>query len=395
MRQNTPQAGDHHRRHVFIWKLLLLPMRLLLRIRFNHTAQPADVKGPFLFVCNHCTDWDPMLAGSSFSQQIYFVTSEHILRVRLAGALIRWLQDPIPRQKGGSAADTVMTMLRRLKKGYNVGLFPEGNRSWDGTTGEFLPSIGKLARSSGASLVTYRLEGGYFSSPRWAGASLRRGRMTGHVVRVYRPEELRAMTPDQINAHIREDLWEDAYARQRQDPVPFRGKKLAEHLERLLFMCPRCGGIHTLHSQGDTVSCTQCGLSFQYLPTGFLAGEGLPWDTIRDGNLWQKEQIARLCAQAEDGPIFTDTDMETREVHFSQDTVFLARGDMRLYRDRLELPGVTIPLASLTGIALQGPQDIYFGAGNRSYLVRSDAVRCTVKYLTACSCLNGGAHYGV
>lgn len=107
MRQNTPQAGDHHRRHVFIWKLLLLPMRLLLRIRFNHTAQPADVKGPFLFVCNHCTDWDPMLAGSSFSQQIYFVTSEHILRVRLAGALIRWLQDPIPRQKGGSAADTV------------------------------------------------------------------------------------------------------------------------------------------------------------------------------------------------------------------------------------------------------------------------------------------------
>lgn len=370
-------------------------MRLLVRIRFNHTALPAEVNGPFLFVCNHCTDWDPMLSGCSFTQQIYFVTSEHILRVPVAGALIRWLQDPIPRQKGGSAADTVMAILRRLKKGYNVGLFPEGNRSWDGATGEFLPSIGKLARSSGASLVTFRLEGGYFSNPRWAGASLRRGRMTGRLVHVYRPEELRAMTPEEINGHIREDLWEDAYARQRQDPVPFRGRKLAEHLERLLFLCPRCGGVHTLHSRDDTVTCSQCGLTFRYLPTGFLAGEGLPWDTIRDGNLWQREQIYRLCGQAADGPIFTDTDMETREVHSSRDTVFLARGDMRLYRDRLELPGVTIPLASLTGIALQGPQNIYFGVDGRSYLVRSDAVRCTVKYLTACSYLNSGVQYGV
>ena len=47
----------------------------------------------------------------------------------------------------------------------NVCVFPEGNRTWDGVTAKFLPSIGKLARSSGASLVTYKLTGGYFASP--------------------------------------------------------------------------------------------------------------------------------------------------------------------------------------------------------------------------------------
>ena len=30
---------------------------------------------------------------------------------------------------------------------------------------------------------------------------------------------------------------------------------LAEHLERVLCRCPRCGGLDTMHSSGDTLRC--------------------------------------------------------------------------------------------------------------------------------------------
>jgi len=396
MAQKHAAPADEHKRHQLVWTVLRPLMRLICWLRMGYRALPADVQGPFLLVANHVTYWDPILAGCSFGQQMYFVASEHILRSRPFGKLITWLQDPIPRQKGGSATSTVLTMMRRLKKGENVAIFPEGNRCWDGLTRPFLPSIGKLARTSGAKLVTYRFIGGYFTSPRWAGADIRRGKMRGSVVRVYSPEELKGMTPDEINEHIREDLSEDAYERARKNPIRFRGRRLAEHMERLLFICPRCGRMHTLQSQDDTVKCWKCGFSFRYLPTGFLAGKDLPYDNIRDWSRWQDGEIRRACDEAAvDRPIFSDTDVYSHEVMTARDSTPLGKGEMKLYPDRIEIPGVTIPLSELSGISLMGGQDLYLGANGRSYLVRSSFTRCMVKYLTACAYLNNNADYGV
>ena len=395
MEKATVPNQDHHVRHQRVWTLVQPLVRLILWLRFRFKRTLAPVSGPFLLVSNHNTDWDPLMIHTCFKEQFYFVASEHLLRSGLGGKLVAWLQDPIPRQKSGGAADTVMTMMRRMRKGYGVCVFPEGNRSWDGTTAPFLASIGKLARSSGVPLVTYRLEGGYFASPRWSGNSARRGRMLGRVVNVYSPEELKSMKPAEICDHIREDIQEDAYARQRKDPVLFKGRRLAEHMETLLFLCPRCGRHHTLESHGDTVRCWKCGFSFTYLPTGFLSGQDIPFDNLRDWKRWQDGEIRRICDEADERPIFTDTQMRTDEVESSKRLKLLGKGDMRLYKDRLELPGVTLPIKEITGVAVQGPQNIYFTAGEHHYLVRSDMLRCTVKYLTACSHLNGDADYSV
>ena len=386
---------DPRRRHRIIWKIVRPLARFLMWLRLGYVGRVERIEGPFLLVCNHVTDLDPVLVGCSFPDQLYYVASEHLLRSGWAGRFVNWAQAPIPRQKGGNAAGTVMAMLRTLKQGSSVGVFPEGNRCWDGVTGDFLPSIGKLARTSGAKLVTYRLEGGYFASPRWSGTSLRRGRMVGHVVNVYTPEELKAKKPEEINELIRADLHEDAYARQRKDPVLFRGRRLAEHMERLLFICPKCGMLHSLQSKGDTVRCWKCGFHFRYLPTGFLQGEDLPYDNLRDWNRWQDGEIGRLCSQAEpDRPIFSDSDVRVDRVEFAKGLKTLERGEMKLYSDRLEIPGAVLPLAGLTGVSLMGGQDLYLGTDEENYLVRSSTVRCMRKYLVACTCLTGKT-YGV
>ena len=396
MEEKHAVQKDPHRRHQRLWTILRPLMRLVCRLLMGYRAVPSGVTGPYLLLCNHVTDWDPILAGCSFPTQMYYVASEHLLRKKVVGPLVRWAQDPIPRQKSGSAAGTVMAILRHLKKGECVAFFPEGNRTWDGVTGDMLPTVGKLARTAGVKLVTYRLEGGYFTSPRWAGAAIRRGRMRGHVVNVYSPEALRAMTPDEINRHIREDLHEDAYARQRSDPIRYRSRRGAEHMERLLFLCPRCGMLHSLRSKGDIVRCWKCGFEIRWLPTGFLAGEGLPFDNLRDWNRWQTEEIRRMCESAEpDKPIFTDADVYTQTVDFAKDQETLDSGEMRLYSDRLEIPGAEIPLGELSGIALVEGQDLYVSTAKVTCLVRSRTVKCMIKYLTACSILNPGANYGV
>ena len=125
------------------------------------------------------TTWDPLLLAMSFPDKpIRFVASEHIFRHGLVSRLLTWLVAPIPRKKAASGADTVMASLRALKAGDSVCIFAEGDASWDGLTHPVFPATGKLARMAGVPLVTYRLEGGYLSLPRWS-KKLRRGKMRG------------------------------------------------------------------------------------------------------------------------------------------------------------------------------------------------------------------------
>lgn len=111
------------RRHVFVWKALRPLAKLICWIKFGFTCEKTNVKGPYLLVSNHVTNWDPILVACSFPEQTYFVTSEHLLRAGLGGKLVGWLQSPIPRQKSGSAASTVLTMMRYLRRGMNVCVF--------------------------------------------------------------------------------------------------------------------------------------------------------------------------------------------------------------------------------------------------------------------------------
>lgn len=388
---------EHHDRHVKVWKLLRPIVEVLVNILFNCKTKKYRPEGPCLILANHVTDLDPLIVGASFPRQMYFVTSEHLMRQGFISRVLEWLLAPITRQKGGSAAGTVKSILRHLKAGYNVCFFPEGNRTWDGVTRAFPEATGKLARSGSCTLVTYRINGGYFSSPRWSGSSLRRGRLSGEVVGTYSPQELRAMSADEINALIARDLHVDAYAVQRQEHISFKGSKRAENLETLLFTCPKCGAMHKMQSRGNRFFCTACGMETEYTAQGFFSGGELPFDNVRDWNAWQEDKIRALCENAGEEAIFSDSDMELYSVSSGKGKEALGRGDVILYAHRLELPGgITLKKEEISGMSMRGAGVLYIGASDGvHYELRSKETRCTVKYLSACTCLGCAVGVGV
>ena len=389
---------EHNLRHRVIWTLVGPLVRLILLIRFNYRCKINAVKGPYIVVCNHVTDWDPMLVGAGFRHQMYFLASEHIMRLGFVSRMLDWLVHPIVRQKGGSAAGAVKEMLRALKAGCNVALFPEGNRTWDGVTRDFPASTGKLVKTSGVSLVTFRLRGGYLSSPRWSGDTARRGELRGELVKVYTPDELKAMSALQINAAIARDIHVDAYEDQRSRPVLYHGSRLAENLETLLFICPKCFSRGTLRSEDDRFFCSHCGFETRYAPTGVFVGGDAPFPDVRGWNRWQDKQIEKLCREAKDGEaIFSDDGLELYSVQSGRSSELIGRGEIILYRDHLELPGgISLPIKEITGMSLRGPTDLYIGSANgSSFLLRTHLSLCTNKYLSACAFLGSPVGVGV
>ena len=159
-------SDRHYKR---IWPLLQVIFRGYVTRKFNMTFEELNVDGPVLLIPNHVTSWDPLLVGMSIrKKQTYYVASEHLFRKGFRSELLKWVAGPIPITKGAVSTDAVRTCLRLLKAGNSVCIFAEGEQSWDGRNHEVQEATGKLAKLSGATLVTYRIEGGYLSKPRWA-----------------------------------------------------------------------------------------------------------------------------------------------------------------------------------------------------------------------------------
>ena len=377
-------------RHILFYRIVRWFIAPGLKAWFRMQAALAPrVSGPCIVIANHTTDWDGLFVSLSFPDHLYFVASEHIFRSRLARGLLRYWLDPIAKRKGGADVGTAMQMLRRLRAGSSVCLFAEGNKSWHGETCPVHPATGTLVKSAGVTLMTYRLEGGYFTSPRWA-HTLRRGRMKGSVVRVYPPAQLAAMSAEAINHAIAADIEEDAYQRQQQAPVAFRGKRLAEGIQNTLYLCPRCQQYGTLEGRGDTVACS-CGLTGIYTPFGLLQGEGLPFTTLLQWGQWQRETLYADLAQSQGAPVFADDGQTLLRIAEDHSTQILAQGTLTLGSDGLRLGAFHLPLPALRGLEIYGRNTIVFSDDQGArYQVQTARERSALKYFEAYAWLGKG-----
>ena len=370
---------DPAKRHQVCWRLAYTLLHRPIERIFNLTHVDVEPEGPCLVIANHVTDYDPLLVAMSFPRtDLYFVASEHLFRKGLISRILLWAMSPIPRRKGSQGTDTVKACLRHLREGHSVCIFAEGDATWDGRSAKVFPATGKLARASGASLLTYRLEGGYLARPRWS-RTIRHGRLFGHAVQLYSPEELKTMRAGDITASIDRDIWEDAWARQRKERVFYRGKRLAEQLELALFCCPRCGRFGTLHSRHDRLFC-DCGLSLCFDVSGFFYSPE-PFETIAEWEDWQQQALKdRTVTDGE--AVFSDDDLILSLINSSHREKQVARGKLVLYPRELCINDYVFPLGQIDNMAMVQKRRLLFSFDGQYYELCSSASVNIRKYLS-------------
>ena len=120
----------------------------------------------------------------------------YLARKTLFTGLTRWLYtkwNAIPVDQDRPDMGSLKTIIRKLKEGERVLVFPEGERTIDGKLGAAAPGIGLVAVKSGAVIQPVRISGARDALPRGSGR-IRFARITVSVDPPIR------LTPDELTA---------------------------------------------------------------------------------------------------------------------------------------------------------------------------------------------------
>lgn len=358
MTGNTVEVKKRHG----VWNKIVSPFitHFILKKKFNYTYEKCDIKPPYIVLGNHTTDYDAFFIAKSFNNPLYFVMSDHISSLAV-GKLIEHLVCPIPITKSTSDASTVRGIFSVIRQGASVALFPEGNKSFAGDMSLMKPTIGKLLKKLRVPVVIYNIEGGYFSSPRWT-KNKRKGKVHGYVKKIVSVEEIDKLSPEELFEIVKTNLRINAYEVQERQKIAYKGNNLAENIETLLYICPKCKGISTLHGEGNKIYCKNCSFTATYNEYGYIEGHTLNRLDYMDN--WQKQELKNMDYSKFDKNTVITSD-EGFDIKLKIDNYknkSLGKFRLDLYVDGFELVNkkqtINIPFNMIQGYAIEGVNGI-------------------------------------
>lgn len=158
-------------------------------------------EGPVLVASNHQSYLDPPLIGNLYDDEMVYLARKTLFNRVTKWLYSSWNAIPVDQERPDMAS--LKTIIRKLKEGNRVLVFPEGSRTLDGTIGEAAPGIGLIAVKSGALIQPVRIRGAREALPRGS-AKIRFARISVHIGPPIRlsPEELKAVKTKEDYDHI-------------------------------------------------------------------------------------------------------------------------------------------------------------------------------------------------
>ncbi len=246
----------------FIYNLLGWVWKSFVAGKYNvhyEFKDKIDKKGPFIMVSNHASRADYIFTGIPMlpARMNYVAGYNEFYRSHLAGVFS--LLKVIPKKNFVPDGYTIREISRVLKSGGAVCIFPEGMNSISGANQPVALGSGKFLKHYKVPVYYSVIKGGYLTSPKY-NLKDRVGRIEVEIGKLFTTEQLESLSVEEIEDILNEKLYHDDYAWNKEKQYRYDiGDSGAEHLENLLFWCPKCKKQHTMYGTNNKFYCKECG----------------------------------------------------------------------------------------------------------------------------------------
>ncbi|MDA3812171.1 MAG: lysophospholipid acyltransferase family protein [Spirochaetaceae bacterium] len=317
----------------FFWRLLKMFYIPGLRKKYNveavfHDKEPTP---PFILMANHSHKSDPYMVGGYMKHTVNYMAN--IDGVSNFQRKLADLVGAYGKKKGAPDFKALKHTIELIKGGHAVGIFPEGDRSWDGETAEFIPGSVSMAKKYKIPIRIASLHGNYLSMPRWADFP-RKGRVHIDFFTITK-EEVAATETYVIESKIKSILHHDDIKSEKNKNINFEGEGFAEGIQRLLWICPACGKQDTLYGLGNDIKCSNCQNLWTLDGSLKISPIGIQGDDLKDWAVWQKQEMKKICDDQNNNLLTETKNIKLAEI-VNREVVNPCVGDIQLYHDRVE-----------------------------------------------------------
>lgn len=278
----------------FVRKILIIFFSLIFKFEINDSIIK-NLEPPFIILANHSNWWDPFFIGLFIDKPLHFVATEDIFRLFPYNFILPKL-GAIPKIKFYPDFDTVRKIYKVKENKGIIGIFPEGERNWDGATLNIVPSTIKLIKKLSLPVVICLMKGAHMVYPRWA-KNYRKGTIKIEFVHIFTKSDIELLDEDKLYKEINEKFSYNEYEYFRGKNIIFKGTKKAKGLGNFLFICPHCHSINKNKSRGNFFYCSNCKYEVYinkynfFEISKFSKINKLYFDNPYDWNKWQIEFI--------------------------------------------------------------------------------------------------------
>lgn len=269
------------------------------------------LKPPYVLLCNHNAFFDFKVA----TRIIWPTRANYVVAIDGFIGREKLLRDVgcICKRKFTSDITLVKNLRQTIKNGDVAIIYPEARYSLCGTTAVLPASLGKLCKMLNVPVVTLICRGHHVNSPFWNLHDRGVRPTEAEFSLLFTPEQLRELTPDEINRKIVEAFQYDDFRWQKERGIRIKYKKRAEGLHKVLYQCPSCMTEFRMSSEGTELFCGACGKRWELTETGELeAADGnTEFSHVPDWYEWER---ANVRAEVEAGtyssgelPVHVDT----------------------------------------------------------------------------------------
>ena len=211
-------------------------------------------------------------------------------------------------------SQSVMQIMRAVKLGDSVMIFPEGIQSTSGSTHPINPATMKLLVKLRLPVTLITLKGAYFTRTRYS-EDVKKGKITVRYSKLFDSSDFSRYTKEELYNKLLNNFQYNEFAEHQNNKIAFRGKESnISGLDNIIYKCPDCLEEYNFVINGDSMTCQKCGFTVsmdEYYDIHSVKGE-LPFENI---DLWYKWQRSVLSKEILDDSFIMQTKVTLQKIN--------------------------------------------------------------------------------
>ncbi|MBQ7830445.1 MAG: VTT domain-containing protein [Clostridia bacterium] len=394
MRSREAKSKAPKRGNRLIWHLSSFGSKIVyggkIKVRLKNNV--GRLEHPSIVLCNHGSFIDFVYAGRLLiKERPNFVVARLYFYHKRLGKLLRSL-GCIPKSMFTADIENAKQCMRVLSSDGILTMMPEARLS---TVGEFegiQASTYRFIQRSGVTVYTLRLNGDYFANPKWGDGARKGSLVEAELNPLLTAEEVKQISLEDLKARVEAALGYNEFEWLETHPeLHYKSKTLAEGLENVLCLCPKCGAWHAFKAEGHTLTCEKCGMQAT-LDDRYAFVDDAPFENFAKWYAWQCAELKKSIVGNSDYSL--ESKVELR--HSSKDGKNLTRaageGVCTLNRTGLKYVGTRdgeqvekfFPMSQIYRLLFGAGEDFEIYEGKEIWYFRPEDRRsCVIWYIAS------------